>query len=114
MGRFVPGMTAEPDHCRTTKAPSKVTGWLPSAPEKRRRARPAQASGSTTGRNDWSRAPASWAGNTSERFGCADGLPTGSGPRTEAAQRVTQCPPPAANAARISAHTTTSRQYIHE
>src|SRR4029079_16599266 len=47
IARLVAGITAEPDHCRPTNASSKVTGWVPSALEKRIRDLAPQNSGLT-------------------------------------------------------------------
>src|SRR5260370_3538430 len=77
IARLVPGITAEPDHCMPANAASNVTGCAPRALEKRIRALAPQNSGLTMRRNDWSRAPVSAEGNTSERLRWPGGLPTG-------------------------------------
>ena len=76
-GWFVPGITAAAPSCSPTKAPSKVTGFVPKAFESRRRAWRLQMSGRTISRNDWSRAPVAAAGKWKLWSGCADGLPIG-------------------------------------
>ena len=57
--------------------PSKVTGRMPSALDRRSLASFPQISGFTIMRNDWSRAPASAEGNASLMSGRAEGLPDG-------------------------------------
>src|SRR5882672_1033198 len=88
-GLFEPLTTAGPPRASPAWTPSTESGFVPNALEKRSRARRPHTSGRTIMRKVWLRAPFAGMGNAKRWSGCADGLPTGYGPCTEAAQVVT-------------------------
>ena len=75
--RLLPANIALPLVCNPMYAPSKVTGCVPYALDRRMRACFPQMSGRTIMRNDWSTAPRAASGNANFSSGCAVGLPIG-------------------------------------